>query len=194
MGIREEQKEQRKKEILEAGLELFVTKGYSETKISDIAKKVSMSTGLLFHYFESKEKLYMELVILGLEGTRYPGKQRCQNAIMYFEQFTEQLFSVMQNQPYIAKMFVLMAQAQRSEGTPKEIREIAMQVDTIEQFISIVEQGQKEGTIRPGDPRSLSMAYWCSIQGIAEQYAAHPEILLPEPKWIVDMIRGGKSE
>jgi AcrR family transcriptional regulator len=165
MGIREEQKEQRKKEILNAGLELFVTKGYMETKISDIAEKVSMSTGLLFHYFESKEKLYMELVKIGLTGTRYPVEQNFQNAIMYFDNFTEQLFSTMQSQPYIAKMFVLMAQAQRSEGTPKEIREIAMQVDTIEQFILIVERGQKEGTIRPGDARTLSMAFWCSIQG-----------------------------
>ncbi|MGN6710264.1 TetR/AcrR family transcriptional regulator [Anaerocolumna jejuensis] len=193
MGIREEQKEQRKKEILNAGLELFVTKGYMETKISDIAAKVSMSTGLLFHYFESKKELYMELVKIGLTGTKFPIQQKYQNAIMYFEQFTEQLFSMMQSQPYIAKMFVLMAQAQRSEGTPKEIREIALQVETIEQFKSIVEQGQKEGSIRPGDAGALSMAYWCSIQGIAEQYAAHPEMLLPEPEWIVDIIRGGKN-
>ena len=193
MGIREEQKEQRKKEILDAGLELFVTKGYMETKISDIAKKVSMSTGLLFHYFSSKEMLYKELVQIGLEGTKYPLKQNYASPIMYFEQFTEQLFSMMQAQPYIAKIFVLMAQAQRSEGTPKEIRELALQVDTIDQFIPIIEQGQKEGSIRPGDARTLCMAFWCSIQGIAEQYAAHPGMDLPEPEWIVDIVRGGKK-
>ncbi|MFA9466452.1 MAG: hypothetical protein ACERKN_19490 [Velocimicrobium sp.] len=89
---------------------------------------------------------------------------------------------------------VMAAQAQRSEGTPKEIHKVAMQVDTIEQFVSIVEQGQMEGSIRQGDARTLSMAFWCSIQGIAEQYAAHPEMILPEPKWIVDIIRGGKNE
>ncbi len=192
MGIREEQKEQRRKEIMYAGLELFVTKGYMETKISDIAKKVSMSTGLLFHYFSSKEMLYKELVQLGLEGTKYPLQQNYTSSIMYFEQFTEQLFSMMQTQPYIAKIFVLMAQAQRSEGTPKEIRELALQVDTIDQFIPIIEQGQQEGSIRPGDARSLSMAFWCSIQGIAEQYAAQPGIKLPKSEWIVDIVRGGK--
>ncbi|MFT4145944.1 MAG: TetR/AcrR family transcriptional regulator [Mobilitalea sp.] len=193
MGVREEQKEQRRVEILNAGLELFVTKGYMETKISDIAKKVSMSTGLLFHYFESKEKLYMELVMMGLEGTKYPTQQAYESAIMYFEQFTEQLFTMMKVQPYIAKMFVLMAQAQRSEGTPKEIREIALQVDTIERFIPIVEQGQKEGSIRAGDARTLSIAFWCSIQGIAELYAMQADMTLPEPEWIVDIVRGGKK-
>ncbi len=193
MGIREEQKEQRRMEILNAGLELFVIKGYMETKISDIAKKVSMSTGLLFHYFESKEKLYMELVLMGLEGTKYPTQQIYESAILYFEQFTEQLFTMMKVQPYIAKVFVLMAQAQRSEGTPKEIREIALQVDTIERFIPIVERGQREGSIRAGDARTLSIAFWCSIQGIAELYAMQPDMTLPEPGWIVDIVRGERK-
>lgn len=190
MGIRVEQKEHRKKEILDAALDLFVSKGYMETKISDIAQKVSMSVGLLFHYFESKEKLYLDLVKIGLEGTKYPLNIKFKNAITYFEKFTEELFLAMQSQPSIAKMFVLMAGAQRSEGTPTEVKKIVSQVDTIEQFIPIIQQGQKEGTIRKGDARALSMAYWCSIQGIAEQYASNAEIQLPNPEWIVDIVRG----
>lgn len=55
MSTRDEQKEKRRKEILTAGLDLFIRKGYSATKIKDIAEHVGMSVGLLFHYFESKE-------------------------------------------------------------------------------------------------------------------------------------------
>lgn len=172
-----------------AALDLFVTKGYSATKISDIAQRVSMSVGLLFHYFESKEKLYEELVRMGLAGTAYPVAQNCERAIDFFTQFSEQLFSFMKDQPYIAKMFVLMANAQRSEGTPEHIREIALKVNTIEQFVPIIVKGQKEGSIREGSPLALSNAFWCSIQGIAEQYAAHPEMELPESTWIVDIVR-----
>lgn len=190
MGVRQEQKEQRRQEILYAALDLFVTKGYAATKISDIAESVSMSAGLLFHYFESKEKLYEELVRMGLEGTNSPGAQKCERAIDYFTQFTEQLFLFMKEQPYIAKMFVLMANAQRSAGTPEHIREIALKVNTIEQFVPIIEAGQEEGAVRQGDPLSLSNAFWCSIQGIAEQYAAHPEMELPKTEWIVDIVRG----
>lgn len=189
MGVRQEQKEYRRQEILYAALDLFVSKGYAATKISDIAERVSMSVGLLFHYFESKEKLYEELVTMGLEGTTYPVAQGCEKAIDFFIQFTEQLFSVMKKQPYVAKMFVLMANAQRSEGTPEHIREIALKVNTIEQFAAIAQMGQKEGTIRQGDPLSLSNAFWCSIQGIAEQYATHPEVELPQAEWIVDIVR-----
>jgi len=40
-----------------------------------------------------------------------------------------------------------------------------------------------------GDPLALSYCYWCSIQGIAEQYAAHPDMPLPDPNWVVDIVR-----
>ena len=189
METRKEQKERRRQEIIYAALELFVSKGYALTKVSDIAKRANMSTGLLFHYFESKEKLYEELVRIGLEGTNYPKEQKCDHAIDFFSQFTAQLFEYMKQNPVMAKLFVLMAEAQRNEGTPMHIREIAMKVETIEQFVSIIEWGQKEGTIREGDPRVLSNAFWCSLQGIVERYAVNQEIELPDAGWIVDIVR-----
>lgn len=186
---RKEQKERRRQEIIYAALELFVSKGYVATKVADIAKRVNMSIGLMFHYFESKEKLYEELIQMGLEGTSYPVEQKCEHAIDFFVKFTEELFEYMKKQPYVAKMFVLMAEAQRSEATPEHIREIAMRVNTIEQFVPIVEWGQKEGTIKEGNPLVISNAFWCSIQGIAERYATNQEIELPDAEWIVDIVR-----
>jgi AcrR family transcriptional regulator len=193
METRKEQKERRRQEIIFAALELFVSKGYASTKVADIAKRVNMSTGLLFHYFESKEKLYEELVRIGLEGTNYPKEQKCDHAIDYFSQFTTQLFEYMRQQPMVAKIFVLMAEAQRNESTPIYIREIAMKVETIEQFVPIIEWGQKEGTIREGNPRVISNAFWCSLQGIVEGYAVNQEIGLPDADWIVDIVRKRKG-
>lgn len=189
METRKEQKERRKQEIMHAALELFVSKGYAATKITDIAKRANMSTGLMFHYFESKENLYEELIRMGLEGTTYPGGQKCEHAIDFFVKFTEELFAYMKEQTIVAKLFVLMAEAKRSDATPEHIREIAMSVNVIEQFVPITEWGQQEGTIREGDPLLISNAFWCSIQGIAERYAANPDIELPEAEWIVDIVR-----
>lgn len=189
MDTRKEKKERRRQEILYAALELFVTKGYAATKITDIAKSANMSRGLMSHYFESKEKLYEELIRMGLEGTAYPGEQKCEHAIDFFMNFTEGLFAYMKEQPVVAKFFVLMAEAQRSEATPEHIREIAMRVNVIEQFVPIVEWGQKEGTIKEGSPLVLSNAFWCSVQGIAERFATNQDIELPNSDWIVDIIR-----
>ena len=56
MDTRKEQKEKRRQDIIYAALELFVSQGYAATKVTDIAKKVNMSTGLMFHYFDSKKR------------------------------------------------------------------------------------------------------------------------------------------
>lgn len=189
METRKEQKERRRQEIIYTALELFVSKGYVATKITDIAKRANMSRGLMFHYFESKVKLYEELIRMGLEGTAYPGEQKCEHAIDFFVNFTEALFAYMKEQPVVAKFFVLMAEAQRSEATPEHIREIAVKVNVIEQFVPIVEWGQKEGTIKEGSPLVISNAYWCSIQGIAERFAMNQDIELPKAEWIVDIVR-----
>jgi len=189
MGKREEQKQNRRQQILLTALHLFVTKGYAATKISDIAEAVPMSVGLMFHYFKSKELLYQELVETGLNQTRQPALIKCDSAIAHFEIFTTALFDAMHKQPYVAQMFVLMAQTQRSMDAPEHIRQLALCVDTITEFIPLIRKGQQEGSIRKGDPLALSNCYWCSIQGIAEQYAAHPDMPLPDPDWVIDIIR-----
>ena len=62
---RNDQKQQRRLQILGVALDLFIRRGFSATKISDIAHAADMSVGLLFHYFPSKEALYEELIKLG---------------------------------------------------------------------------------------------------------------------------------
>lgn len=195
MSVREQQKEKRRMQILLAGLDLFVRRGYAATKTSDIAKAVNMSAGLMFHYFESKEKLYEELVTLGLKGTQISMQQNVCDPIAFFEQSVSRIFMSIKQQPWTAKMFILMAQAQQNEGTPETVHRIAMQVNNIEKSIKVIENGQKQGLIRTGDPCALSNAFWCSVQGIAEQLALHPEIPLPETEWIIDIIkRKGESQ
>lgn len=190
MPGREEQKEQRRQLILMKALELFVKRGYSETKIGDIAKAADMSTGLMFHYFESKEQLYGELVKMGLEGTKTPQKIVFGDPLEYFRGFLNALFNYAKEQPWVFYMFVLMSQAQKNEATPPHIREIAMQVDQIEFSAKIIEQGQKNGIFRSGDPLALSTAFWCSVQGLMEYLATNPDIPFPDPEWIIDIIKG----
>lgn len=197
MTTRDEQKEQRRQLIISKALELFAKKGYSDTKIGDIAKAADMSVGLMFHYFESKEQLYEELVKMGVEGTNTPQKMDFGNPLDFFETFLNALFTYTKEQPWVFYMFVLMSQARRSEGIPPHIREIAMHVDQVEQSAEIIRAGQQYGYFKEGDPYALSFTFWSSVQGIMEQLAATPQILesgqLPKADWIIDIIRGGRS-
>jgi TetR/AcrR family transcriptional regulator len=59
---RERRKEARPGELLDAALSLFVNKGFSATKVEDVAASAGVSKGTLFLYFSSKEDLFKAVI------------------------------------------------------------------------------------------------------------------------------------
>jgi AcrR family transcriptional regulator len=53
----------KKADIINSGRELFYSKGFKYTKISDIAKMAGIGTGTFYNYYPSKEKLFLEIYI-----------------------------------------------------------------------------------------------------------------------------------
>lgn len=191
MVTRQEQRERRRQEILGEALRLFVRKGYAATKVSDIAEAVGMSTGLMFHYFDSKEKLYEELVKLGVEGPMgMVGAMAAEgDALSFFEGAAAGIMGFLRDEPAMADMFVLMGNALMDEAVPEGARTLLAGLDVHTPTAEIVRCGQREGTIREGDPVALSIAFWCAIQGIAEELALNPDMPCPDSAWIVDIVR-----
>jgi Transcriptional regulator len=189
MGIREEQKEKRRNEILAVGLDLFIRRGYASTKISDIANQVGMSVGLLFHYFESKEKLYEELIKNGVTGPMSIMTDSGMEPIVFFEATAKWILGSLKSDAVFAKYFLLMNQAHYNESAPQSVKDMLKDFDIYTPTSHLIKKGQKDGTIKEGDPFALAIAYWCAIQGIAEQMAMNPEYPCPEGEWIVDILR-----
>jgi len=192
MTARNDQKEKRRQEILYAGLSLFIQKGYSGTTIKDIASMVGMSVGLLFHYFASKEELYIELIKLGIEGPMSTMQPTQMEPLAFFEVTAEQILTYIKSDPFVAKMFVLMNQAYYSEDVPARVKEMMQGFDVYTPTSMQIRQGQINGTIRDGDPMALTIAYWGAIQGIAETIAMYQMIPCPEGRWIADILRNTK--
>ena len=55
-------KDARPEEILDAALELFTEKGFSSTRMVDVAKAAGISKGTLYLYFDSKEAIFKGVV------------------------------------------------------------------------------------------------------------------------------------
>ena len=185
---RKEQKEERKRAILMTALNLFVKRGYHETKISDIAEAVPMSTGLMFHYFESKEELLLELVKMGAGATASMDKMSEVPPEYFFEGFLKKLFEYAKNEPWVFNMFVLMGQARRV-NMPEEARKIALSTGSIESTAKMIMKGQESGVFRDGDPKLLSVCFWATVQGIMEEMALNENMEAPDPSWIVAIIK-----
>jgi len=192
MGVRDEQKEKRRDDILWAGLDLFIRKGFAATTIKDIAGQVGMSVGLLFHYFKSKEELYEELIRYGISGPMGTMANTDMEPLAFFEITANNILQYIQAEPFVAKMFVLMSQTYYNEAVPPRVKALLADFDIYTPTVDLMRQGQENGTIREGDPLALSIAYWCAIQGIAEQYALNPGYPCPEGDWIADIIRRKK--
>ena len=185
---RKEQKEERRKAILMTALQLFVNRGYYDTKIADIAAAVPMSTGLMFHYFESKEELLLALVKMGAAATKFDDKMPDIPPEVYFTEFLKRLFAFSKNEPWVFHMFILMGQARRV-GMPEEARKIALSVNTIEESAKMIQKGQEKGVFRPGDSKLLSMCFWATVQGIMEEMAMHEGMATPDVEWIMAILK-----
>ncbi|WFU12064.1 TetR/AcrR family transcriptional regulator (plasmid) [Rhizobium sp. CB3090] len=61
-GLRAQRKAQRPNEILDAAFEEFVERGYVATRVEDIASRVGVTKGTIYFYFETKERLFEEMI------------------------------------------------------------------------------------------------------------------------------------
>jgi AcrR family transcriptional regulator len=52
--------------LVDAGKQVFEQQGYLDARVSDIAERAGLSHGSFYHYFESKEEIFLE-VALGQE-------------------------------------------------------------------------------------------------------------------------------
>ncbi len=62
----ERRKDARPLELVDAALELFVERGFSSTRLDDVAKRAGVSKGTLYLYFDSKDDLFKAVVREGI--------------------------------------------------------------------------------------------------------------------------------
>lgn len=56
------QVDERRKQLLELGIEAFPTQPYEEISIEKLAESAGISKGLLYHYFRGKREFYVEAI------------------------------------------------------------------------------------------------------------------------------------
>ena len=63
-AVSDEDKSQRRDEIMAAAKEVFARKGFHDTTIADIAKRAGLAYGLIYWYFDSKDELFNALMVV----------------------------------------------------------------------------------------------------------------------------------
>lgn len=173
-------KDERREQILSNALMLFAKKGISATKITDISSASHISQGLMYHYYRSKEEVFIELIRIAfnrmneacrwLESQPLSPKEKIKFAI-------EELVKLLEQNEDASRYHFLIAQATASEAIPEEAKDIIKKENTFpyEVIAQIIIEGQKDGSIKKYDAKELALVFWTSINGLAIYKAVHGE-------------------
>jgi TetR/AcrR family transcriptional regulator len=176
MGRNPEQNEraraEREKQILDAALRLFATRGLGTTRITDIAREAGISQGLVYHYFDSKESIYVELIGGAFQRLEEAGWGLAVAGATAREQVAlalERLLADVERDERFAHHVLLIAQAGISDGVPEEAKAVIRrhQDGPYDVMAEVFSAGQREGSVRAHDVHDLAVLFWSIIRGLA---------------------------
>ncbi|WP_321507095.1 TetR/AcrR family transcriptional regulator [uncultured Methanoregula sp.] len=173
MGINERkqrEKEQRKKEILDAAERLFFSRGYEDVSMDEIAREVELNKATLYLYFKNKEALFAAIVLRGVRilqekyeecmNTRVPG-------IVKVGLMGQAYYRFSQEHPDYQRLIHFYGTERFSKDNPCTA-EIGKGYGTCRMILrDAVQEGIDDGTIRADlDPFLISMYLMISFMGI----------------------------
>jgi AcrR family transcriptional regulator len=171
-------KEEQRARILSSALELFVRRGFAATRIADLAGHAGISQGLLYHYFASKDEILvallesslprMDAAAKGLEAMAIPAADKIRLAL-------DALIQGIQENGDTGRHHLLVALASVSDALPPAARDLIARHarNPYAALRRILSKGQKEGTVRDGDPRELALLFWAVVKGLSIHHAVH---------------------
>jgi TetR/AcrR family fatty acid metabolism transcriptional regulator len=175
---REQVREERRRQILEAALAVFTQKGYHATNVSDVAAQAGVSQGTIYWYFESKEELFQATVLFafmdfgdsavgGLEhyATAAEKLQAMAQAMEDFADVAEGLFML---------FLGYWASSDRGEESAQIWMDLLREYKDV--VVGIIEEGVRSGEFRPVDAESLVWAVLAAYDGLAAYGMFMPEM------------------
>jgi AcrR family transcriptional regulator len=157
--------------ISEAALRIFSDYGYNGATMRQIASAAGLSTGLVYHYFPSKEKVFVHLVDTGLQISLQAMRQLLSSPASAWERiktYCEMVIATMFSgdaSQYFLIMYQAMTQGKAITGLAEHI---AAQVKGYyDLLVPVIIEAQESGDVISGDPWALTAAFLSYIQGLA---------------------------
>ncbi len=171
---RQREKEQRRRDILDAAKKVFFSYGFKHTSMEKIAESSQLAKGTLYLYFKTKEELYISLIEDGLKilsalmqkyigaATGVENKLLAMTRAYYrFSQEHEDFFNI------FTSINAGDLRDVRSKVDPDKLARLK-RLEKIEftHAVSLVRQGIDEGLFRDDlDPGYAMIMIWWSISG-----------------------------
>jgi len=178
--------------ILEAATRVFTRRGFAAANMLDISREASISVGLIYRHFKTKEELFGALLkqaATGLGGVTQFFTQPLPPEQL-FQSFTDEIVNDLRHNDDFSNFMVLISQAYMIEDFIPEVNELVKQNRMmVKQVAAVILNGQKRGVFKPGDPEAMALYYFSSIQGLSEsKFALKDKFLLPTPEILLGFL------
>lgn len=175
MGIQERkrrEREERRREIMNAARKVFSLNGFSKTTMEDIAREAELSPGTLYLYFKNKDELYASLSVEVLEHLldrlKHVYVKEALNPQMRINHLKQTLFEVYEVDPLILlSLFHLQSSEILKNLAPPmltTIRDLSKQ--SIEIISKIFAEGVENQVFIEKHPEALSDVMWALFSGV----------------------------
>jgi len=153
-GLRERQKADRTRRILETGSRLFREHGYGAIRIEDIAAGAEVSVGTLYNYFANKGDLLLAIVSMEVEEVLESGKSVVANPPPDVADALKTLIGIYYDHSlyYLSKEMwrTAMAISIEAPGTPFSARYTELDGKLARQVCDLIREMQRRGYVRSG--------------------------------------------
>lgn len=161
-------RDERSASFLDAARRAFVRKGFAGARMADIAVEADASYGLLYHYYPTKEAVYLALVRNAVDGSirvTAAARDRAGDPLSRLRWLTDEILQGMQREPELP---LLMAQAASGEEIPAAARAEAVRAEqeALANVTALVAAGQAAGQLAAGDPDELAWTYLALVLGL----------------------------
>jgi len=169
--------EERRAEILQATCGVVIERGFAATRVSDVARELGVSTGLIHYHFDSKEQLLAE-------AFRFAARQDLDRVAAEIASAAtavaklDRIFTVWapEEDDYAWMLWIdAWGEALRNEAMQAISRELDLQSKA--QLEAIITEGIESGEFRCSDPNSAAWRLSALADGLAIQMAAHSGII-----------------
>lgn len=174
---REKNKEISKSNITEVSKELFLSRGYAQTNMAEIAENAKISRKTLYRYFSSKEEIAMEIeldVFKTFVSVQDEIVRKIQgNGFEKLSQYLEKLDHLVDDLSQLIRLTGMfdyyLVNEYPSESSQSEFIKLIEKVD--EPFIQFIDEGVKDGSIKteievPYLARTISNSFLALAQRI----------------------------
>ena len=158
--------------IMSAAEELLVIRSYSEVSMNEIAEAAGVTKGALYHHFDSKEELYLEMMRRDLQRKKAlftHASDAGSNCRERLRGLTRAFFSL----PVEKRDLIKLVRRDISFfGEPTRSDLIHMYQSSLPQIIEpVIAQGIRDGELAGADPRLLSWFFVAQVEIMLGKYA-----------------------